>query len=211
MRQLEAAKQMEKEAKGDFSHLKDGAAPLPQPTLPKLSVYDDDMDDTSSFQTRGPPGSTFTQDYYARERKGSYTTYNDYSDYPPMPAYNAQGVAGGYAQYGPSQASLAQNEAYMYEEDNESQAHLAAAAAPMAYEDSRASLPNPYAGHDGGGGSVYSNNQYAAQDYGNGSPLPGGPHEHAGHARQRSAHNEDAYGGYGHQQNGHQGGYGNAM
>lgn len=47
---------------GDFSHLKNKkgelvAQPLPQPTLPNLSV-DDDIDHTSK---RGQPPSTYTQ------------------------------------------------------------------------------------------------------------------------------------------------------
>ena len=71
LRQLEAAKQARKEAKGDHSHLK-GAQPLPQPTLPNLSVDDD----SSSMKT-------YTQDsYYYKGDKG----FN--SEYPPMPAYN---------------------------------------------------------------------------------------------------------------------------
>src|SRR6266498_6028309 len=82
-RRLEALKLAQKEARGDFSHLKNKkgeliAKPLPQPTLPNLSVDDDD--DTSSMATRGPPPSTYTQDYLHAPEKGM--------DYPPMPAYN---------------------------------------------------------------------------------------------------------------------------
>ncbi|KAF8192477.1 hypothetical protein BJ912DRAFT_1094915 [Pholiota molesta] len=85
-RRAEAARLAQKEAEGDFSHLKNKkgdfiAQPLPQPTLPNLSIDDDD--DTSSMNTR--------------------------ADYPPMPPYNpyaAQQGPGTYAHYNPSAATL---------------------------------------------------------------------------------------------------------
>jgi hypothetical protein len=86
---------------GDFSHLKNKKGelihqPLPQPTLPNVSLDDDDFDDGASRKTRGPAPSIFTQDtYYHNNYNGDYKTAyppNDYAaaDYPPMPAYANQ-------------------------------------------------------------------------------------------------------------------------
>ena len=99
---IEAAKLAKKEAMGDYSHLmnKKGeliAKPLPQPTLPKLSVDDDD---SSSVATRVPPSNastyTHTQDYYYNAEKSM--------DYPPMPAFNpySHHPAPGAPTYNPS-------------------------------------------------------------------------------------------------------------
>ena len=126
-RRAEAARLAQKEAEGDYSHLKNKkgeliAQPLPQPTLPNLSVDDDDA---SSMNTRVAP-SMHTKDY---------NYYNDKADYPPMPAYNA------YGQYNPSSTSVAYGDPnypppppHLYDTDNESQIHLAAAAAPFAQD-----------------------------------------------------------------------------
>ncbi|KAF8165455.1 hypothetical protein B0H34DRAFT_762657 [Crassisporium funariophilum] len=133
-RRVDAAKQAQKEAMGDYSHLKNKkgeliAQPLPQPTLPNLSVDDDD--DTSSMNTRVAP-STYTQDSYYKADKGA--------DYPPMPAYNPYSThqpPGSYAHFNPSSAALNYDDpAYQhpqhYDDDNESTAHLATSAAPFA-------------------------------------------------------------------------------
>lgn len=150
---------------GDFSHLKNKkgemiAKPLPQPTLPNLSV-DDDIDDDSSMHTRGPPPSTYTQDYY-------YSDKATVSDYPPMPAYNqpysAHQPPGAYAHFNPSQASFPADDAYyqqhIYDEDNDSTMHLPAAAAPFAQQSERpaSALPNPY-------GSLSTTNSYLADPH----------------------------------------------
>jgi len=135
-RRVEADRLARKEAKGDYSHLKNKkgelvAQPLPQPTLPNLSVDDDD-DDKSSMQTRTAPSSasTYTKDYYP---------YQSEKDYPPMPAYNPYSThqaPGNYANYNPSSATLNYDDPtypqYMYEDDNESTANLAISAAPFA-------------------------------------------------------------------------------
>ena len=85
-RRREAAELAKKEARGDYSHLKNKkgeliAKPLPQPTLPKLSVDDDD---TSSVATRVPPSNAstynYSQDYFYSADKST--------DFPPMPPYN---------------------------------------------------------------------------------------------------------------------------
>ncbi|KAF8812333.1 hypothetical protein BYT27DRAFT_7239845 [Phlegmacium glaucopus] len=137
-RRIDAAKQAQKEAKGDYSHLKNKkgeliAQPLPQPTLPNLSVDDDD--DSSSMKTRVAAPSTYTQDsYYYKGDKGLN------ADYPPMPAYNPylnHQAPGAYAQYNPSSATLSYDDSaypppHMYDDDNESTVHLTATAAPFA-------------------------------------------------------------------------------
>jgi len=129
----ETAKLEQKEARGDYSHLrsKKGAKPLPQTTLPTLSV-DDDLDDNNSMRTRGPPPSTYTQDHYYYQ-----DTAADYP--PPMPAYNPNSThqyndSGPY--YNASQTTLTYDDsAYqrhqMYDDDNDT-AQLTAAAAPFA-------------------------------------------------------------------------------
>ena len=92
-----AAALAKKEAMGDFSHLmnKKGemiAKPLPQPTLPNLSVDDDDAS-TMSTTKRGLPGMSTQDYYYASDNKSVAPSYHtnpggfDYSEFPPMPAY----------------------------------------------------------------------------------------------------------------------------
>ena len=123
---------------GDYSHLKNKkgeliAQPLPQPTLPNLSVDDDD---SSSMKTRVAAPSTYTQDssYYYKGDKGVNP------DYPPMPAYNPylnHQVPGSFAQYNPSAAALSHDDSaypspHPYDDDNESTVNLASAAAPFA-------------------------------------------------------------------------------
>jgi hypothetical protein len=123
-RRIDAAKQAQKEAMGDYSHLKNKkgeliAKPLPQPTLPNLSVDDDE----SSMKTRVPAPSTYTQDSYYYKGDNGLS-----SDYPPMPAYNPypNHQAPDYAQYNPSSATLDYDGAaypppHGYEDDNENQ------------------------------------------------------------------------------------------
>lgn len=162
-RLADAAKLAQKEAKGDFSHLKNKkgqmiAKPLPQPTLPNLSV-DDDIDDNMSVYTRGPPPSMHTQDYYHYNSDKNSIMTGDYP--PPMPAYNPYSnnqTPGSYPHFQASAASFAHEDPsyhhqpyQMYEEDNESTAHLAPAAAPFAQQspvDRSRSAGIPY-GHPG--------------------------------------------------------------
>ena len=117
---------------GDYSHLKNKkgeliAKPLPQPTLPNLSVDDDD---STSMKTRVPAPSVYTQDsYYYKGDNGLP------SDYPPMPAYTPypNHQAPPYAQ-----STLSYDAAYppplRYDDDYESTVNLAAAAAPFALD-----------------------------------------------------------------------------
>jgi len=134
-RLADAAKLAQKEAMGDFSHLKNKkgefiAQPLPQPTLPNLSVDDDDI---SSLNTRVPPSTyTYGQDqYYYNSDK------NDYP--PPMPAYNPYSIhqVPGYPQFNLSQNTLGYEDSlYSYPtpqqpvyEDNDSTVNLTVATA----------------------------------------------------------------------------------
>jgi len=184
-RLAKAAALAKKEAMGDFSHLKNKkgeliAQPLPQPTLPNLSV-DDDFDDGSSMRTRGPPPSTYTQDYY--DYKGDYAT-----DYPPMPAYNQT-----YSQHqsqGPyhnSSMNTFVEDEYQpppnmtYDDDQGSTAHLAMSAAPFSQHSSERHRPgsqNHY-GSSGMNGSyvadphdVYQGRAIPNADYARRSPQP---------------------------------------
>ncbi|KAI0750915.1 hypothetical protein C8Q80DRAFT_1217821 [Daedaleopsis nitida] len=155
-RLAKAAALAKKEAAGDFSHLKNKkgefiAKPLPQPTLPNVSV--DDNDDTASMRTRGPAPSTYTGTDYYSDYKGPSDYGNDYPplDYPPMPAY-----AGAIIRY---------------DDEYSSQMHLPAAAAPFAQTDDHHSSMqhSAYGGYD-------SYDPYrsasAAPDYRSGSTAP---------------------------------------
>jgi hypothetical protein len=153
-RLADAAKFAKKEAMGDFTHLKNKkgeliAQPLPQPTLPNLSV-DDDVDDSSSYKRPAP--STFTQDtYYYTDSK---------ADYPPMPAYNqpysTHQPPGAYAYYNPSQATLGQDDPSMqqpvYDDDIDNLSYLPASVPYMQQQqqtfDDEPPLTNPYGGVD---------------------------------------------------------------
>jgi hypothetical protein len=148
-RLAKAAALARKEAMGDFSHLRNKkgemiAKPLPQPTLPNLSVDDDD--DTTSAIKRGPSPSPYAQDYrYASDNKSVAPSYHtnpagvDYSDYPPMPAYNggySQQTSGVYGQYNPSSTTFEEqpSQHYGYDDDYSSQVNLPATAAPISYQ-----------------------------------------------------------------------------
>jgi hypothetical protein len=125
-----------REARGDFSHLKNKkgeftSKPLPQPTLPNLSV-DDDFDDKSSIHTKLAP-STYTQDSYYY-----YNSEGKNSNPPPMPGYNpysAHQAPDAYATFNPSQATFQQHEdPYQPGYDDESTAHLTSGAAPFSQQ-----------------------------------------------------------------------------
>jgi hypothetical protein len=178
-RLAKAAALAKKEAMGDFSHLKNKngeliAQPLPQPTLPNLSV-DDDIDDSSSMRKGTPAPSTYTQDYYYA------SDFKNAADYPPMPAYSD--VYGHYPN--PSQATFSEHHHQPpYDDEYESTANLNAAAAPFGQQPvQRPPLPNPYLAdpHD-----VYQ----GRADYGRRSPAPQDEYsyyqqgqQHRGHGR----------------------------
>ncbi|KAG6857330.1 hypothetical protein H0H87_005633 [Tephrocybe sp. NHM501043] len=211
-RLADAAKLAQKEAQGDFSHLKNKkgemiAQPLPQPTLPNLSV-DDDLDDTASMNTRGPPSSTYTHDYYHyNSDKNSMAG----DSLPPMPAYNPYSthqVPGSHTHFQASAMSLGNDDNYqhrqMYDDDNESTAHLTAAAAPFSHQspvERSRSAGIPY-GHPG----PAVGNNYDPHDVYHGraavTPQPGLAYENAtDYSRSKSpgyaSHNSDnPYGGY---------------
>jgi len=143
-RRLEALKLAQKEARGDFSHLKNKkgeliAKPLPQPTLPNLSLDDDD--DTSSMATRGPPPSAFTQEYHYPPEKGM--------DYPPMPAYNpysshpAPGAPAYYPSFGyDDQHSCSSPRPY--DDENKSATTLVSSSLPFARDPVGSRQGSPY-------------------------------------------------------------------
>lgn len=125
-RRVENARNAKKEAMGDYSHLKNKkgelvAKPLPQPTLPTISLDDDD--DTSTLATRKGAG-----DYKYAE------SVHDYA--PPMPAYNpysTQQPNGSY-QFNQSSPSLAYDDQYYNQPyEDEDTARLTSGAAPVAY------------------------------------------------------------------------------
>ncbi|KAF8639946.1 hypothetical protein AX17_001196 [Amanita inopinata Kibby_2008] len=177
-RLADAARLAKKEAMGDFSHLKNKkgefiAKPLPQPTLPNLSI-DDEIAEASTLHTHTPAPSTYTQDYY----------YHNHDDFPPpMPSYTPfpGHHQGPHAQFSPSTATLSNDDpAYhhrLYDGDNESTAHLAASAAPFAHHSSMDASSGSGPLNGGGGYDPYEMYQgYAGQipDTSRRSPMPGG-------------------------------------
>jgi hypothetical protein len=112
-----AASLARKEAAGDYSHLKNkkgqlAQAPLPQPTLPNISLDDDDKMSIRSGRSKGP-GSTLHGDYYASDAKSIVAS--EYAaavpDYSTMPAYaqpysTHQDPHNAYAHYNPSAPDL---------------------------------------------------------------------------------------------------------
>jgi len=184
-RLVKAAALAKKEAMGDFSHLKNKkgeliAQPLPQPTLPNLSV-DDDADDASSLR-REPSNAMTKEYYYGSDNKSLAPSYHthpgtmDYQlDYPPMPAYNhgysSQQAPGSYAQFNPSMATF-DDDPQVYDDDYSSTLHLPAAAAPLASQRSDMALQNPYGNSD-----YYSD----AHDVYQGRGVPGGDYRQPAH------------------------------
>lgn len=191
-RLAKAAALARKEAAGDFSHLKNKkgeliAQPLPQPTLPNVSL--DDEEDGSSMRTRAPP-STYTgqSDYYYGDRKEYGADYSP-AEYPPMPAYNQPG----YHQYNPSMGTLTDDHHY---DDNDygSTANLTLGAAPISYPDDQPAgndifAPRPmHGGHQQQQNELYAyNDPHAAYRgpspmndphaaYRGPSPMNGDPH-----------------------------------
>ncbi|KAJ7068163.1 hypothetical protein C8F01DRAFT_978480 [Mycena amicta] len=176
----ENRKQAMKEARGDYSHLKNKkgeftSKPLPQPTLPNLSV-DDDFDDKSSMHTRVAP-STYTQDsyyYYNSDMKNSNP--------PPMPAYNpysAHQPPDAYATFNPSQPSF-QGAEYAVPYEDESNVHLTSGAAPFAHQyPERPGSANPHHG-DNFNAPPFFQPQYPIDRPGSAAPYPTGnydPHD----------------------------------
>ncbi|KAG5343036.1 hypothetical protein C0989_000026 [Termitomyces sp. Mn162] len=161
-RLADAAKLAQREAQGDFSHLKNKkgemiAKPLPQPTLPNLSV-DDDFDDAASMNTRVPAPSTYTQDYYHFNSDKNSIIGGDYP--PPMPAYNPYSthqVPGSHTQFQSSSMSLGHEDNYqqrqMYDDDNESTVHLSTAAAPFSQQSPAMRSASTLYGHSAPAGS----------------------------------------------------------
>jgi hypothetical protein len=108
-RLVKQAQLAKKEAAGDFSHLKGrkGAtqAALPQPTLPTISLEDDDDDIKTVANSRYAASVRTGKDSYWSDRKDSDYTGGAYMpDYPPMPAFdpNAYPPQPGYTTYAAS-------------------------------------------------------------------------------------------------------------
>jgi hypothetical protein len=167
---------------GDFSHLKNKKGefihqPLPQPTLPNVSI-EDDLADIASLQKRAASPSTnysgagAGDKYYAADAKSSY-------DYPTMPAYNMPHShlqdPNSYAHYNPSATTLPDESQY-YEDDYGSNAHLHLGAGTYGQQDyynhsgqqhgRQDYVADPYdvyAGHTASNPYDYGSNQYEHQ------------------------------------------------
>jgi len=184
-----------KEAAGDYSHRKNREPALPQPTLPSVSLDDDDR---SSMQ----PRSQYSQSTnWQPDYKSEYSAYPDYPDYPPMPEYNPYSHApppGGYAAYGQSMGTLPHDDSYDKYDDNDygSTYNLAAAAAPIAHQREYSSsnlnashsssvVPTPT---DPYGGYSRDNSQTGAAQY--------DTRQHGGYGESRRGQDYHGHGGY---------------
>ena len=95
-----------KEAAGDFSHRTDKNGVVhnaPQPTLPQISLDDDDTTIVAPKSTKYS-GSVRTDSHWSADHKDDQSMlYGGGPDYPPMPAYDPSayppqpGYAAGYA------------------------------------------------------------------------------------------------------------------
>ena len=140
---MKAAALARKEAAGDFSHLKNKKGelihkPLPQPTLPNISL-DDEFQDTASVRTRELAGNTSAGDPYFASDHTSAVAYPPAN--PHNQPYSHHQDPNAYARYNASIPHL-QDEA-PYHDDYGSTANLASAAAPPAQQ-SDVTLHNPY-------------------------------------------------------------------
>jgi len=157
-----AASLARKEAAGDFSHLKNKKGeftqqPLPQPTLPNVSLEDDSFNDGMSMRSREPAGSTLAGDHYYADNKSAVV------DYPIMPAYNQpyshhQDPNNAYAHYNPSAPSLPDE----YPDEYGSTAALPIMGAPYSHQtdpsyQSTTYVANPYDVYSGYGGADHGN------------------------------------------------------
>ncbi|GAA5873073.1 hypothetical protein JCM1840_007315 [Sporobolomyces johnsonii] len=126
-----------KEARGDFSHLKDKtgkftAAPLPQPTLPKVGLADNDLySDAGSIRGGGggayqyPPTVPYAQHYAAPSALGGRNAY-------PYASSDSESLAGGKLSHNPS-----------YAESVTSLDAFANRGAPFGHSDSSTTLVGP--------------------------------------------------------------------
>jgi len=122
---------------GDFSHLKNKKGkfiqqPLPQPTLPNISI-EDDLADIASLQKRaGTPSTTYTAG--ERQYAADATPY----DYATMPVYNSPYShvqdPTAYARYNLSVPSLPDESKY-HEDDYGSTTNFALAAVSYGQND----------------------------------------------------------------------------
>jgi hypothetical protein len=95
-----------KEAAGNFSHRTDKSGVVhnaPQPTLPQISLDDDDTTLAAPKSTKYS-GSVRTESYWSTDHKDDQSViYGGGPDYPPMPAYDPNayppqpGYTAGYA------------------------------------------------------------------------------------------------------------------
>lgn len=182
-----------KEAAGDFSHLKGrgGAqAALPQPTLPTISLEDDE-DDLKTVAHSRYAGSVRTgKDSYWSDRKdGDYAGGAYMPDYPAMPAYdpNAYPPQPGYAAYA---ASLHDDGSTLYGEHDDYSAKVPVRGNTPANQD-------PYANTAYGYDQYHDRHTPAPDPYGQDpygrNYAQGGYDTNAAYAQE--AYDADAYGG----------------
>jgi len=181
-RLAKAAALARKEAAGDFSHLKNKkgefiAKPLPQPTLPNVSL-DDDADDKASMRTRGAPPSTQNDYYYEQKAPSQFNPDYSPSDYPPMPAYNQP-----YShQYNASMGTFEGDPHAVYEDDYGSTAHLTSSAAPFARSEPVGGMQNPYSMYGEGHSALPVESEYQHQvDVSDGMAYDHAPEYQSGH------------------------------
>jgi len=142
-----------KEAAGDFSHLRNKKGefmtkPLPQPTLPNISLDDDDVTFKGTDNWKADYKSEYQQSLHSNGGPP------DYGDYPQMPMYPYQNP-GAYSNFGPSVPTLHDGNGSVYDGASDYEyANLAQGAAPVAWsgtaQQSQTYLPNPHPATQGG-------------------------------------------------------------
>lgn len=170
---------------------------LPEPTLPNITLDDDDLDDSKSNRTRVAPSaySGSNDYYYGSDNKSNYA-----SDYPPpMPAYTQQYSYGqNYPGYSPSVHTTPDESSVYHADQYDSKVNLAAAPAPIARAPSPMDNPhsatyNNFAQDNYAG---YSQDNYNA--YTNGNAYAGyGQQAHGYGQYDQNYHADDGYGVYG--------------
>ncbi|GAA5956816.1 hypothetical protein JCM21900_004349 [Sporobolomyces salmonicolor] len=163
-----------KEARGDFSHLKDKtgkftAAPLPQPTLPKVGLADNDLySDAGSIRGGGggayqyPPTVPYAQHYGAPSALGARNAY-------PYASSDSESLAGGKLSHNPSYAeSVTSLDAFAnrgapFGQSDSSTSLVGPDGRPMLNAMSRAPSYHTMPSHEGGfGGSIEYDEKYGA-------------------------------------------------
>lgn len=192
-RQAQLAK---KEAAGDFSHLKGKGgmqAALPQPTLPSISLDDDedDLKTVANSSSRYANSVRTAKDSYWSDRKDTEYGAGAYMpDYPPMPAYdpNAYPPQPGYAAYA---TSLHDDGSTLYgDHEDYNKGSVVHGSTTIAHQDYGSAYANDASGHE------QHRDRYTPDPYGTDPYGRNDAYAHAGYDAQ-AGYDANAHGAYG--------------